>query len=77
MGKQGAQGKESLFTGARRQDDATSMVLSTAVTSPQTEENCVKKNDATLSGHGLETDRPARTTFQLPGRHSSVWGTKF
>ncbi len=36
------------------------MVLSTAVTSPEAEEHGVN-NDATLSGHGLETDRPART----------------
>ncbi len=60
MAKPGAQGRESLFTGAGRRDDDTSMVLSTAVTSPEAEEHGVN-NDATLSGHGLETDRPART----------------
>ena len=36
------------------------MVLSTAVTSPEAEEHDVK-NDVALFGHGLETDRPART----------------
>ena len=47
--------------GARRGwDDDTSMVLSTAVTSPEAEEHGVK-NDVTLSGLGLETDRLART----------------
>ena len=47
--------------GARRGgDDDTSMVLSTAVTSPNPEEFSVK-NDATPSGHGLGTDRPDRT----------------
>ena len=38
----------------------TSMVLSTAVTSPEAEEHAAKKK-VMLSGHGLETDRPART----------------
>ena len=38
------------------------MVLSMAVTSPEAEEHDVKKkNGVTLSGHGLETNRPART----------------
>ena len=61
LAKQGAQGRGSLCTGAgRREDNDTSMVLSTAATSPEGEENGVK-NDVTLSGHGLETDRPART----------------
>ena len=50
------------------------MVLSTAVTSPEAEEHDVK-NDVTLSGHGLETDRPART-FQadtlLSGARSAI-----
>ena len=41
-------------------DDDTSMVLSTAVTSPEAEEHGVK-NGVTISDHGLETDRPART----------------
>ena len=36
------------------------MVLSTAVTSIEAEEHDAK-NDATLSDHWLETDRPART----------------
>jgi hypothetical protein len=36
------------------------MVLSTAVTSPEAKEHGAK-NDTTLSGHGLDTDRPART----------------
>jgi len=46
----------------RRRDDDTSMVLSTAVASPEAEEHDVKKkNDAALSDHKLETDRPART----------------
>ena len=77
--KQGAQGREGVFTGAGRRDDDTRTVLSTAVTSPEAEEHGVKKkknnnNDATLSGHGLEIDRPART-FQtdtpLSGARSS------
>ena len=42
MGKQGAQGSESLHTGAGRRDDDTSMVLSTAVTSPEAEEHDAK-----------------------------------
>ena len=58
--KQGAQGRESLFTGAGRRDDDTSMVLSTAVTSPEAEEHGAKMTPR-FSGHGLETDRPART----------------
>ena len=36
------QGRESLFTGAGRRDDDTSMVLSTAVTSPDAEEHDFK-----------------------------------
>ena len=60
--KKGAQGRESLFTGAGRRDGDTSIVLSAAVTSPEAEEHGVKKkNDATRFGHGLETDRPSRT----------------
>ena len=47
LAMQGAQGRESLFTGAGRRDDDTSMVLSTAVTSPEAEDNGAK-NDATL-----------------------------
>ena len=42
MGKQGAQGSESLLTGAGRRDDDTSTVLSTAVTSPEAEEHGAK-----------------------------------
>ena len=67
-------GKTDRGQGARRGwDDDTSTVSSTAVTSPEAEERGVK-NDATLSGHGFETDRPVRT-FQadtpLSGARSS------
>ena len=50
--------------GAGRRDDDIRVVLSAAVTSPEAEERRVKislQNFATLSGHGLETDRLART----------------
>ena len=43
MGKQGAKGSESLFTGAGRRDDDTRMVLSTVMTSPEAEEHGAKK----------------------------------
>ena len=41
----GAQGRESLLSGAARWDDDTSTVLSTAVTSPEAEERGVKANE--------------------------------
>ena len=71
MAKPGAQGRESLFTCAGRRDDDTSMVLSTAVTSPEVEENDAKM---TSRFRPRARNRPARP--HLPGRHSSVWGTK-
>ena len=37
MDKRAAEGRESLFTGAGRWDDDTSVVISTAVTSPEAE----------------------------------------
>ena len=62
-GERSPRQRESIYSrrGAPRDDD-NSAVLPTAVTSPEAEGYGVKKkNDAALFGHGLETDRPART----------------
>ena len=71
MAKPGAQGRESLFTGAGRRNDDTRMMLSTAVTSPEVEEHGAKM---TSRFWPRARNRPALP--HLPGRHSSVWGTK-
>jgi hypothetical protein len=59
MAKPGAQGRESLFTGAGRRDDDTSMVLSTAVTSPEAEEHDVKMTSRFSATGSKPTGPPA------------------
>ena len=59
MGKQGAQGRECLFTGVGRQDDDdTRMVLSTAVTSPEAEEYGAKMTPRFFSATGSKPTGP-------------------
>ena len=59
MDKQGAQGRESLFTGAGRRDDDTSMVVSMAVTSPEAEEHDVKMTSRFPATGSKPTGPPA------------------
>ena len=55
----GAQGRESLFTGAGRRDDDTSTVVSTAVTSPEAEEHDVKTTSRFPATGSKPTGPPA------------------
>ena len=59
MGKQGVQGRESLFTGAGRRDDGTIIVLSTAVTSPEAEEKGTKMTPRFSATGSKPTGPPA------------------
>ena len=70
----GAQGRESLFSGAARRDDDTSTVLSTAVTSPEAEERGVKTTSHFSATGSKPTgpSAPSRPTLLCLGHEVST-----